>query len=112
MLNGDRFYPITPGVTTPAKFLKEYGLSGVLFREKQIIDPDKPMLERELNPGVTEFTIENEKCMHIDCIVRIDQADPLQFLSFKATGQSSMSIAGLFLSKILKRNLALVQVSL
>ena len=93
-------------------FLKEYGLSGLLRREKQIIDPDKPMLERELNPGVTEFTIVKEKSMHIDCIVRIDQADPLQFLSFKATGKSSISLTSLFLSKILKKSLALVQVSL
>ena len=68
-------------------FLKEYGLSGVLFRAKKIIEPNKPMLERELDPKVVKFTLEKEHSMHIDCIVCIDHADPLQFLSFKATDQ-------------------------
>ena len=56
-----RKYSITPGITTPTMFMKEYGLKGVLCCNMDELDEDLPMLEPGMERTKAKFTIEKEK---------------------------------------------------
>ena len=63
MVDG-RDYCITPGLTTVSEFMKMYGLDGIFMRDGKHLRMDKLVLEVQMDPDATLFTIKNEKGKH------------------------------------------------